>query len=42
MSLGFDPSDVPLHQYFALVEYYDESVRVAMTTAAFGDPDEDT
>lgn len=44
MSLGFDPSAVPLHQYFALVEYCDESVGVATVAhgvaAAFADEDD--
>jgi hypothetical protein len=42
MSLGFDPSDVPLHYYAAVVEYFADSVGVAMTAAAFAGDDEDT
>jgi len=43
MSLGFDPSEVPLHQYLALAKHYEESIGARMTghgvAAAFGDED---
>jgi len=36
MSLGFDPTEVPLHQYFALLEYYDEAIGVEMVAHGVG------